>query len=116
MTCFLIVKMSNISKHVFLEYGEYQRLLEAKRKNELLLLKVRELEQTVSRLKNMPGNQSGSGSAQTNLSGVIASNDNALETPLPGLLNSITFPPSATLSESAVESRKEKKWYFLGIP
>ncbi len=114
MTCFLRLKMSEISKHVFLEYGEYQRLLDAKRKSELLLLKVRELEQKLIRLEKVAGNQSGTG--QNNLSGLIATkeSENELESPLPGVLSSITLPPSASFSDKA--PKKVVNWYFLGIP
>ena len=106
---------SEISKHIFLDYSEYQRLLEAKRKSEQLLEKVRQLEEKIMHLEKRANSQSGSGA--NNLSSLIATKENELDSPLPSVLNSITFPPSATLAHVSDASKsKNEKWYFLGIP
>ncbi len=101
--------MSEVSKHVFLDYAEYQRLLEAKQRVQELISKVRELEAKIARFEK-------SGDGFSNLSALAAGKDNELETPIAKLTNSITFPPSATLKESDDVTKTRRKWYFLGIP
>ena len=104
---------TTVSKHVFLDYSEYERLLTAKQKNDELMEKVKNLEQKVSQLvENREKNQDGRG-LPANLSSLIAVKEDAnqLKTPLAGVLDSITFPPSATLPEET-----KKNWYFLGVP
>ncbi len=107
-----------ISKHVFLDYAEYQRLLEGEKKLGLLMTKVRELEAKLAQLQ-----KSGAGT-ESNLSALVAQNEekHELEPPLAGVISSITFPPSSRLDPEArkqqekAEEKAEEKWYFLGIP
>ncbi len=106
---------SRVYKHVFLEYAEYERLLSAKKKNEELLNKVRILQEKVVELETKGRNQHGSGldKSSSNLSRLFAEKNDQddLKVPLPGVLNSITFPPSAKL-----DAQNDSKWYYLGIP
>ncbi len=107
------MSLNQIYKHVFLEYSEYQRLLELKKKNELLQQKINQLQKELTEEKRMK--QDGSG-LDTNLSARLARKDQELETPQPGILNSITFPPSARLQEEEKNKTLEEKWYYLGMP
>ncbi len=106
----------SISKHVFLEYQEYQRLLDTKARCEQLNEKVKELEKEVERLKSAK-NLEGSG----NLSGILAREDqeDQVKTPLLEIMDSITMPPSANLTNGELlphSTSSSKPWYFLGIP
>ncbi len=102
-----------VTKHVFLDFHEYQRLLKAKERNEELLTRIKELEQRLEEESRKGKPQDGHG----NLSGIIARKEqkDALEKPLPEILESISMPPSAQILDK-VEDKTEKKWYFLGPP
>ncbi len=103
----------SISKHVFLEYQEYQRLLDAKARCEQLSVKIKEMEKELEHLKS-PKNMDGSG----NLSGILArkEQEEQIKTPLVDITDSITMPPSADLTEPQAPLTTPRPWYFLGIP
>ena len=113
-------KMSGtVFKHVFLDFYEYQRLLEAKEKNEELLVKIRDLERRLEDMEKLK-NQDGKG----NLSGLIANKEKreSLNPPMPKILPSISMPPSAQIDNSTEKEKRkaydtqQTKWYFLGPP
>ncbi len=101
--------MSQVYKHVFLDFQEYQRLLDTKKRCEVLAEKVKKLEKEIVELKEAPKEGTG------NLSGVLARKEERdnLKQPLPGIIDSITLPPSAQFEDS---QKSEKKWYYLGKP
>ena len=107
----IIGTMSQVYKHVFLDFQEYQRLLEAKRRSEILAVKVKELERKVAELKD--GRQEGTGS----LAGMLARKQrrDELEEPFSEIIDSITMPSSANLGETQ-HTQNGEKWYYLGKP
>ncbi len=111
-------------KHVFLEYSEYQRLLELKDRNEELLQKIKALEMKLSEFER---DQKGHGDGiQQKLE--EKTYREKLQPPLVGLAESITLPPSASapaavsvknsseVKGSGSQYLKKKKWYFIGPP
>ncbi len=96
-----MAKDTPVYKHVFLEYSEYQRFLELKRRNEELVEKVRYLEKKLADSEDQKGH---------GLSEILAKErQEKLNPPLMGQSASITLPPSA-------RNEVEKPWYFLGKP
>ncbi len=95
-----------INKHVFLEYSEYQRFLELKRRNEELVEKIRMLEEKV---RDLEEDRQGHGFADL----VAKEQAEKLKPPLVGMTESITLPPSAQIGGS---NHRERPWYFLGPP
>ncbi len=104
-----MAKETPVYKHVFLEYSEYQRFLELKRRNEELVEKNRQLEKKIAELEDQKGH---------GLSELIEKeNREKLKRPLVGLSSSITLPPSAKgQKEEYDEYDDTKPWYFLGKP
>ncbi len=97
-----------IYKHVFLEYGEYQRLLNAKKRNDELLQKVKTLEKQVDDLQK---DQGGKG-LETIVDPIF---QEKRQNPLIEWSESITTPPSARMNNS-VKTATSSLWYFLGVP
>ncbi len=104
-----------VTKHVFLDLNEYQRLLQAKEKNEELLGRIKQLEKQLEEADAVKRkrNQDGHG----NLSGIVArkEQEDALQQPFATITDSISLPPSAQIP-STIDKHTEKKWYFLGPP
>ena len=108
-----------VYKHVFLEYSEYQRLLETSSKYEDLLEKFKTLQKKIHELEK---DQEGKGLHKL----VEKEYTEKLQTPLLGLAESITLPPSAQIQQihenevtSKTARRKRKTsspWYYLGRP
>ncbi len=95
-----------VHKHVFLDYTEYQRLLEAQNHVEHLRKRIQELEKKVSELQQ---DQDGKGLADL----TEKENKEKLQAPLVGIAESITLPPNTRIQEDDSPSLN-KKWYFLG--
>ncbi len=99
-------KEQPLYKHIFIEYGEYERLLELKKRNEELIEKTRTLE---NRIKSLEQDRVGHG-----LQEILAKEaKEKVNPPLIGTVPSITLPPST--STEALSS-VAYPWYFLGIP
>ncbi len=113
--------MAQLHKHVFLDYSEYQRLLELKDRNEKLSQKIKSLEKTISELEQR--DQEGKG-LQKELEEKTYKAQ--LQTPLVGLAESITLPPNVvvpqTSSKTSLKGKGVKsvkatwKWYYIGPP
>ena len=111
----MATKKATVYKHVFLDYSEYQRLLEANKRNEELLAKIKNLEKKVGELQD----QEGQGHYPRSL--LRKEYNEQLKTPLLGITDSITLPPSAQPGQALEISQKEKEkdtvpWFFLGPP
>ncbi len=113
----------SLHKHVFLDYSEYQRLLELKERNETLSQKIKSLEKIIAQLEQR--DQEGKG-LQKELE--EKTQKEQLITPLVGIAESITLPPNVAESTSTSSKKslkgdgtkkpktKTNKWYFIGLP
>ena len=99
------------SKKILIDYSEYMRFLQLEQKYNELLEKVQQKTKDIS----------GSGDSDTNLSQLMAdqANNTSLREGVVKRIPSITFPPSATITNSKESSKNKKKvqpWYFIGVP
>ncbi len=97
-----------VFKHVFLEYSEYQRYLELKKRNEELVERVTSLEKIIRELKDRDGH----GIGQI----LEKEGHEQLKAPLLSQTESITLPPSARVQTKETLKQEAKPWYFLGRP
>ncbi len=96
-----------LTKHVFLEYSEYQRFMELKRRNEELVEKNRDLENEIKMLRKQGGG----------IQDILEKEQKEkLKAPLVGEIASITLPPSVQTAIATAPDLMETKWYFLGKP